>query len=208
MLRNLTLYAGVRGDYWTTYDGYGNIVGEGGYPQSYGSKSDSSVSPKGSLVYKPWDGTTLRTSIGTAFRPPTVYELYTSWESFGYISLANPNLKPETTFSWDIGAEQKLGSNTVCKLNYFNNTMRDYIYWEFISYNPSTGSYTFQNVNAGKAETDGVEFEIENKPMDWLRLFTNATYTHSKCSPIAMTPSRLGINSNMFPSGCSTWAES
>ena len=180
LLRNLTLYAGVRGDYWTTYDGYGNIVGEGGYPQSYGSKSDSSVSPKGSLVYKPWDGTTLRTSIGTAFRPPTVYELYTSWESFGYISLANPNLKPETSFSWDMGAEQKLGSNTVCKLNYFNNTMRDYIYWEFISYNPSTGSYTFQNVNAAKAETDGVELEIENKPLDWLRLFTNATYTHSK----------------------------
>jgi len=196
---NLTLYAGLREDYWTTYDGFGNVVGGSGYSQSYGSKSDSSVSPKGSLVYKPWDGTTLRSSVGTSFRPPTVYELYTSWESFGYISLANPNLKPETSFSWDMGAEQKLGSNTVCKLNYFNNTMRDYIYWEFISYNPSTGSYTFQNVNAAKAETDGVELEIENKPLDWLRLFTNATFTHSKMLSNPYDPKSVGYQLPYVP---------
>ena len=92
------------------------------------------------------------------------------------MSEANPNLKPERSFSWDIGVEQKLGSSSIFKLNYFNNTIRDYIYWASVN-----GSYTtFQNQNAGKAETDGVEAEIESKPFGWLKLFANATYTHSE----------------------------
>ena len=74
LLHNLTLYAGVRGDYWRTYDGFGEVAGAPGYPQYYGADSDFSANPKGSLVYKPLDGTTFRSSIGTSFRPPTVYE--------------------------------------------------------------------------------------------------------------------------------------
>jgi iron complex outermembrane receptor protein len=188
LLRNLTLYAGVRGDYWKTYDGIGEIVGMSGYPQYYGANSDFSVNPKGSLVYKPLNDTTFRASVGTSFRPPTVYELYTSWSSMGYTSEANPNLRPETSFSWDIGAEQKLGSSTVCKLNYFNNTISDYIYWASVN-----GSlYTFQNQNAGKAETEGVEFEIENKPWDCLKLFANATYTYSEMLSNSAAPLSVG----------------
>ncbi len=159
-----------------------------GYPQYYGSNSDFSVNPKGSLVYKPLDGTTFRASVGTAFRPPTVYELYTTWEAYGYTSEANPNLKPETSFSWDIGVEQKLGTSTVCKLNYFNNTISDFIYWANVSGNP----YVFQNMNAGKVETDGVEFEIENKPCDCLKLFANATYTHSEMLSNSADPMTVG----------------
>ncbi len=79
LLRNLTLYAGARGDYWKTYDGMANQVGSSGFPQYYDSNSDFSVNPKGSLVYKPLDTTTFRASIGTAFRPPDVYELYRTW---------------------------------------------------------------------------------------------------------------------------------
>ncbi len=194
LLRNLTLYGGVRGDYWKTFDGSSEITGV--QPTTnYGSNSDFSVNPKGSLVYKPWDGTTFRTSIGTAFRPPTVYELYTSWSGYGVFSEANPKLKPETTFSWDIGVEQKLTSSTVCKLNYFNNNLSDYIYWASVN-----GSYsTFQNQNAGKAETDGVEFEIENKPLDCLKLFANTTYTHSEMLSNSVDPLSVGKQLQYVP---------
>ncbi len=194
LLRNLTLYAGMRGDYWTTFDGFSEITGV--QPAtSYGSNSDFSASPKGSLVYKPWDGTTFRTSVGTSFRPPTVYELYTSWSGYGMFSEANPNLKPETAFSWDIGAEQKLGSSTVCKLNYFQNTLSDYIYWASVN-----GSYTtFQNQNAGKAESNGVEFEVENKPLDCLKLFANTTYTHSEMLSNSLDPLSVGKQLQYVP---------
>ena len=203
LLRNLTLYAGVRGDYWTTFDGFTEqvaqpSVGVPGFATQNGSESEFKADPKGSLVYKPWDGTTFRTSVGTAFRPPTVYELYTTWIASGFGFLANPKLNPETTFAWDIGVEQKLGSSTVCKLNYFNNHIDNYIYGNFVGTTPS-GIYLYQNINAGRAETDGVEFEIENKPMDCLKLFANTTYTHSEMLSNSVDPMSVGKQLQYVP---------
>lgn len=75
ILENLTAYIGLRHDWWKTYDGYVNQVGTAGYPKEYDSRNASAFSPKAAIVYKPFEKTTLRTSIGNAFRPPTVYEL-------------------------------------------------------------------------------------------------------------------------------------
>ena len=193
LLHNLTLYGGVRGDYWKTYGGLADILGAAGFPQYYSTDSDFSVNPKGSLVYKPWDGTTFRSSIGTAFRPPTVFELYTTWEYYGTFFEGNPHLKPETTFSWDVGAEQKLPYNTVAKLNYFSNNLNDYIYNMYI--NPTL----YMQANAGKAESNGVEFEMENKPLDCLKLFANATYIHSKMLSNSADPLSVGKQLQYVP---------
>jgi iron complex outermembrane receptor protein len=201
-MRNLTLYAGARGDYWETYDGMANQIGTKGFPQYYDSNSDFSMSPKGSLVYKPWDDTTFRTSIGTSFRPPDVYELYRTWAtSYGAVYESNPNLKPETSFSWDMGVEQKLGSSTVFKFNFFNNTIHDYINAMTVKSNA-----LYKEVNAGEAETKGVELEIETKPWECLRLFSNATYIHSKmldnpANPLSVGKQLVGVPEWMFNLG-------
>ena len=192
LIRNVTLYAGVRGDYWKAYDGM-SIASEGSPAQYYDSKDALSINPKGSIVYKPLEDTSLRASIGTAFRPPNVYELYTTWSYFGlYNFLANPNLNPETSFSWDLGLEQKLRYNTVVKINYFNNTIDNYIYPKTISFNPVTYATDYQNENAGKAATNGVEFGIENKPWECLKVFSNATYTHSEMLQNSADPLSVG----------------
>ncbi|MEN6620007.1 MAG: TonB-dependent receptor, partial [Smithella sp.] len=60
----LTAYIGFREDWWETYDGYVNPVGAAGYPKTYDNRRASSFSPKGALVYKPFEQTTLRTSAG------------------------------------------------------------------------------------------------------------------------------------------------
>jgi len=49
-------------------------------------------------------GTILRSSYGTGFRAPSLYELYAPY-SFG-TPVGNPNLKPETSQSFDAGIEQ------------------------------------------------------------------------------------------------------
>ena len=51
-------------------------------------------------------GTILRSSLGTGFRAPSLYELYAPY-SFG-TPVGNPNLKPETSQSFDAGIEQPL----------------------------------------------------------------------------------------------------
>ena len=105
----LTAYIGAREDWWETYDGYVYQSGTAGYPKYYDTRKDSSFSPKGALVYKPFGQTTLRTSVGQSFRSPTLYNLYRTWTtSGGVVYNSNPDLKPETATTWNVGVEQGL----------------------------------------------------------------------------------------------------
>lgn len=175
ILDNLTAYIGFRHDWWETYDGYVNQVGTAGYPQNYGSRDASSFSPKAALVYKPFENTAVMASIGKAFRPPTVYELYRTWtSSSGVIYAGNPDLKSETTRSWDIGLDQGLWKGAKVKAAYFENYMEDLIYRKTVS------STLQELINAGKAESKGVEIEAEQRFDKWLRLFANFTYTNAR----------------------------
>lgn len=201
LLHNLTAYIGFRHDWWETYDGYVNQIGTAGYPKDYGSKSEPAFSPKAALVYKPFEKTTLKTSIGRAFRPPTVYELYRTWtSSSGNTYAGNPDLKPETTTSWDIGIEQDLWKGGKIKATYFENYMEDLIYRKTI-----TSTYQ-ELINAGKAESKGVEIEAEQKFDNWLRLFANFTYTDAKIKENNAKPETVGkkltdVPERMFNAG-------
>jgi len=201
ILDNLTAYIGFRQDWWVTYDGYANQIGTAGYPKEYGSRDASSFSPKAAVVYKPFEKTSLRTSIGKAFRPPTVYELYRTWRSSSGVTYAgNPDLKPETTTSWDIGIEQGLWKGAKIKAAYFENYMEDLIYRK-------TVTSTYQElINAGKAESKGVEIEAEQRFDKWLRLFANFTYTDAKLKENNAKPETIGkrltdVPERMFNAG-------
>lgn len=192
ILDNLTLYLGFREDWWETYDGY---VLEAGIPITYDSRDTSSFSPKASLVYKPFGGTTLRASAGKAFRAPTVLELYSKWTTpgTGVVYAGNPDLKPETTKSWDIGAEQALWKGAKIKATYFENYMEDFIYRAMVT------STLYQNENVGKAESKGIELEAEQSFGNWLRLFANFTYTDSEVTENTAKPEIEGKSLTMIP---------
>ncbi|MGQ9570908.1 MAG: TonB-dependent receptor [Thermodesulfovibrionales bacterium] len=187
ILDNLTAYLGFRQDWWETYDGYVNRVGTAGYPKDSASRDASSFSPKAAIVYKPFERTTQRASIGKAFRPPTVYELYRTWTgSWGITYAGNPDLKPETTTSWDIGIEQGIWKGAKIKGAYFENYMEDLIYRKTV-----TAAYQ-ELINAGKAESKGVELEAEQRFGKWLRLFANFTYTSAKIKENPAKPETVG----------------
>lgn len=200
ILRNLTAYLGLRYDWWETYDGYVLDIDttkwqpKPGYPKEYDSRSDSAVSPKFSLVYKPFEKTTLRGSIGKSFRAPTVYELYRTWTSSSGITYAgNPDLTPETTLSWDAGIEQKLWDGAKVSLTYFENYMEDLIYRQ-------TVTSTYQKLsNVGKAESRGIEFDAEQKINKWLKFYGNFTYTDSEVTENPAKPETEGKRLTYVP---------
>ncbi len=194
LLNNFTAYIGFRQDWWKTYDGFANDVGKTGYPKDYPSKTASSFSPKFALVYKPFEMTTLRGSIGKAFRPPTVYELYRTWtSSTGTTYAGNPALEPEKVISWDIGIEQKLWKGAKVSLTYFENYIKDLIYRKRV-----TSTYQ-ELVNVGKAESRGIELEIEQRFEKWLRLFGNITYTDSEIKENEVKPETVGYRLTYTP---------
>ncbi len=173
---NLTVYIGARVDFWKTYDGYANQVGTSGYPKEYKSNSESCVSPKLAVVYKPFEKTVLKGSVGKAFRPPTIYELYRTWTSSwsGTTYAGNPNLSPETLWSYELGITQELWKGASLSLTGFYNKMTDLIYTQAVN-----ATYK-EKVNVGEAESKGFEAGFEQKFDFGLKLFANLTYTDSE----------------------------
>ena len=186
ILQNLKAYAGLRGDWWQSYDGMVNQIGSPGFPMEFNSRDAFALSPKGSLVYNPFEKTTLRGSIGKAFRPPSVYELYRTWSASGITYASNPLLDPETSVSWDIGVEQRIWDSAAFRATYFYNRLYDLIYLQTVT------STLRQYMNAAEAETDGVELEWDHRLAKWFRYFANFTYTHSKMIDNSTKPSTVG----------------
>ena len=201
LLTNLTAYIGFREDWWGPYDGYANQFGAGAFAKTYDSRSASSFSPKLAVVYKPFEVTTLKASAGQAFRGPTVYELYRTWvSSSGVTYNSNPDLQPETTTSWDVGVVQTLWKGAKFTATYFDNYLKDLIYRMSVS-------ATQQNyINAGKAESQGITLELEQRFDKLLRLFANYTYTDARikensASPLSVDKRLVNLPDTMVNAG-------
>jgi iron complex outermembrane receptor protein len=186
LLNNLTAYLGTRQDWWKTYAGFTNEVTYN-KAQHYGSRDVSALSPKASMIWHPLEDTAVRTSIGKSFRPPAVNELYwSSTSSGGSVYQGNPDLKPETNLGWELGVQQNLTKNTIGKITYFDNKMKDLIYTKSISSTLSTP------MNVGEASSKGWELEAEHRFNIGVKLFANATFTNPRITENDANPSTDG----------------
>ncbi|MCE5243185.1 MAG: TonB-dependent receptor, partial [Desulfobacteraceae bacterium] len=93
-----------------------------------------------------------------------------------------------------------LGEKALLRLTYFENTLRDLIYRLDVS--PTLK----ESINAGKAETYGLEIGYEHKVTDWMKLFGSYTYTSSEMLENPAKPSTVGkrltgVPENMFNIG-------
>ena len=107
--------------------------------------------------------TKLKASVGTGFKAPALQQLF---GTFG----GNANLKPETSFGYDVGIEQSLlGGAVTGGVTWFQNNIKNLIV--------SGPAPAFQLMNVGRARTDGVESFIAWKALDVLTLRADYTYT-------------------------------
>jgi vitamin B12 transporter len=104
-------------------------------------------------------GTKLKATIGTAFKAPSLYQLYAPGTSWGPIG--NETLLPERSLGWDAGLEQTLAQGAVLfGLSYFQSDFRNLINFDFLR------GY----VNIGRARTNGWELSAEARPAARLML--------------------------------------
>ena len=119
----------------------GGFAVTGGLRYDHHSQFGSAWSPRATIAWLSPDSLwKLRASGGSAFRAPSVGELY-----FPFVG--NPNLKAEHSASYEIGAERYVGGGRI-EVSGFWSDFRDLIVYDF-----GLG----QDTNVGRARARGVE---------------------------------------------------
>lgn len=119
------------------------------------SLAGTSVNPRVGLTYQLNKTMALKLSAGTAFRAPTLNELY--WNDPAWGMFGSSSLKPEKSTSYNIGLERNLNDRQIVRLSYYNASFTDMILW---AYDPVT--YLTQATNIGEVRSEGVEFDLEH----------------------------------------------
>ena len=153
------------------------------------------LSPRGSLVYAPTERHSIRASIGTAFRNPSLLE--------GSIALAAPtglpapatlsvvgnrSLVSEELISYEVGYRGLWFDRLKVRLDLFYND-----FGRFIVLVPSgPTSFTFENLPGGFSY--GGEVGVETLFTDWLRGFANYSYQEMRADPhvLGLAPRHKG----------------
>ncbi|TDP46167.1 TonB-dependent hemoglobin/transferrin/lactoferrin family receptor [Zavarzinia compransoris] len=128
------------------------------------SSDGSRVSPKLLLTWTPDKDVSLYAQWAQAYRAPSVGELYTVFRGSAgpsaYMVVGNPDLKPETSNSYEVGAklgDDKLGG----RIAFFNSYYRNFI--EAVNLTPAPAGYLFyqQNQNLSRVQIYGVELSTQ-----------------------------------------------
>jgi vitamin B12 transporter len=95
-------------------------------------------------------GSRLRAAVGTAFREPQFYENFTTAFTVG-----NPQLQPERTATWEVGASQELGTRATFAASYFAQRFTNMIDYTSSPATPGDANY----YNIARATANGLELE-------------------------------------------------
>ncbi|MBS3818859.1 TonB-dependent receptor [bacterium] len=114
-------------------------------------------------------GTRFKATLGTAFKSPSLYQLYAPATLWGPIG--NPDLNPERARGWDLGVEQKLFQDKLeLSATYFSNQ-----YKNLIDFRSGRGY-----INVAQAYSRGTEWSFRFQPINEISLSSSYTYTDAR----------------------------
>jgi iron complex outermembrane receptor protein len=139
--------------------------------QSIGlSEPAGQLNPKAGLTYAPAASTTVRASLGRGFRVPSVAEAFITGEVSNLATLPNKNLKPERSYSYEIGLSQTFGGVGSFDLAAFRSDFNDLIEAGLVVSSSSIPYIQWNNVT--KARVQGIETSFKVGLFDGGLLFS------------------------------------
>ncbi|HTU66568.1 MAG TPA: TonB-dependent hemoglobin/transferrin/lactoferrin family receptor [Steroidobacteraceae bacterium] len=122
---------------------------------------DDHVSPKLGVVFQPLDDLALFASYNHGFRAPPYGDVNVGFTNLagGYTTLPNPDLKPESSDNFEVGAKWA-GDAARLDVSAFWNTYDDFIQsFATLGFNPGTGLLEFQSQNLDSVRIYGAELK-------------------------------------------------
>lgn len=148
MRENLRLTTGFR------YDRY----------QLIGGIKEDLFSPRIGINWQPWAKTSLRASAGSGFRAATIVERFLELTVMNFKIIANPGLRAESSWAYDLGFRQYFTDNWNIDVSLFDNE-----YWDMVEAHLDLirGQVQFRNIT--RARIQGVEATSNlSFPFHWL----------------------------------------
>jgi len=184
----LSASLGARYENWHFHDGFTydrSTPANAANPalnKAHPSSTKDNISPKLTLGYQLLERTMLKSSWGTAFNAPNIRDLTRNYSrNVGGLTTTyqgNPNLKPETSQTIDLGIEQGTANQGLMKAYVFQTEISDMHSTMTTVVNSTTS--VVDRVNVGKARIRGLELALTQPLTPSLRLMANYTHLDTK----------------------------
>ena len=150
------------------------------------------------LNYQIGETTFLRSSWGQGYRFPSMAELFVSTNASGIEVYSNPELKPETGWSAEIGIKQNIkirnwnGSIDIAAFNMRYNDMMEFTFgqWGDPQTMPLYG-LGFKSVNIGATQISGLELSFNGQGKITPNIKANIIGGYTYMNPIALNPDEV-----------------
>ncbi|MDD3788173.1 MAG: TonB-dependent receptor [Petrimonas sp.] len=177
--QNWIINIGGRYDSWKNYDGHGYDSSLATTDTYYSATTTNGFSPKIGIVNHLTEATSFRASAGSAYRAPTLSDLYNTYVYGSRIWYGNPDLKPEKVTSYEVGFDQTVFDEGKLSVTAYQNDAKDFFY--YVTAVPPEGYTAAQTkTNVGKVKIQGIEVDVSYPLTSQLQVFANYTYNKSK----------------------------
>ncbi|HUR90600.1 MAG TPA: TonB-dependent receptor [Ramlibacter sp.] len=169
---------GARGEEWTAYAGHTVIATSApAVNAAWPARRESHTSPKAALSWQALPDTVVKASVGRALRFPTVAELYGATSTANALFINDPNLKPERSWTRELGIEKDLGHATV-RATAFSEDTHDALYSQTLLDAVANRNVT-RVQNVGFIRTRGIELAYSGSNVAYKGLDLNASVTYA-----------------------------
>lgn len=153
--------------------------------------------PRLGWSFSPQSDITVKLLYGSAFRAPTVFELYSS----SPVRAPNPDLNPEKIRTGEINISYQ-GASSLWQTTYYHSALRD-----VIADGRPLDDGRFQVQNVGTATLWGIESGLDYRTSTAIKLFTNLSFqhadqinndVHSRIPNIARWKANAGVSMPLF----------
>ncbi len=170
---------------WTALrdQGVSRLVIQPGLRWDLDTQFGQHTSPKLAVRLDPVESVVVRASYGYGYRAPDFKELYLYFENptAGYLVEGNPDLKPETSKSADLGLTFEPSDVLRLGLTGFRNDITNLIEPTLVADDPNEndGIAPYRNENVSSALTQGVELSVAARATGRLRLDAGYTFLNT-----------------------------